>query len=354
MSLFLDAGAPIGAEDALQFTNAQPVPSNNLLTQLFPRRDFDTDYVDFSTLNVTNRVLQFRNWDGAFAPVARDAVKAGRVQMLPLGGFLEQGEWERRQIEHAATAGTNVGRIQQAVYNDLENLTRYAFNRIELAWGDVLTDGVLTISENGVSQTLDFGIPSGQKVTAATLWSDHANSTPVTNLLAWLDVWVGVNGVPPGRIITSLEVVRHLMQNTQLIAAIKGTQTGATWVSIPEINNYLAGFGLPGFDVPPAGQVGGSIYNSNFDVDGSNTRVIASNKLLFLPADVSTLGFTAWGTPTTAYELNDKNVQVAPAPGVVGVLVREDNPPFRKHAYVDAVALPVLADNRKIMVATVA
>lgn len=355
MSLFLDQTAPIGAEDVLTFTQDQPIPSNNILTQMFPRQDFDTDYVDFSTLNTTNRVLKFRNWDGAFAAVARDAATAKRTKMLPLGGFLEEGEWERRQIEHAATAGTNIARIQRAVYNDLENLTRYAYNRIELAWGDVLTDGILTINENGVDQTLDFGIPSGQKVTPGTLWSNHATSTPLTDLLTWLDVWVGVNGVPPGRFVTSLEVIRHLMQNEQLIAAIKGNQTGATWLSIPEINNFLSGFGLPGFDVPAqAGTVGGSIYNSNFDVDGTTQRVIANNKLLFLPADMSTLGFTAWGTPTTAYELNSKNVQVDTAPGVVGVLVREDNPPFRKHAYVDAVALPVLADTRKILVATVA
>ncbi|MEV0357111.1 major capsid protein [Nocardia sp. NPDC050697] len=355
MSLFLDQTAPIGAADVLSFTQDQPIPSNNLLTQMFPRRDFDTDYVDFSTLKTTNRVLKFRNWDGAFAPVSRDSYDAKRTKMLPLGGFLEEGEWERRQIEHAATAGTNIARIQAAVYNDLENLTKYAFNRIELAWGDVLSDGILTINENGVQQTLDFGIPAGQKVTPATLWSDHANSTPLTDLLTWLDVWGGPNGVPPGQFKTSLEVVRHLMQNEQLINAIKGEQMGVTWLSITEINNFLSGFGLPGFVVPdPPGTPGGSIYNSNFDVDGSTTRVIASNKLLFLPADTSTLGFTAWGTPTTAYELNSKNVQVQTAPGVVGVLVREDNPPFRKHAYVDAVALPILADTRKILIATVA
>ena len=75
---------------------------------------------------------------------------------------------------------------------------------------------------------------------------------------------------------------------------------------------------------------------------------------MFLPSDLSTLGFTAWGTPTTVMELNASNVQVNAAAGLIGILVREEAPPFRKTTYVDGVVLPVLADPRKILVATVA
>ena len=352
MALFLDAPVPLS--DALTFTQSQPIPSNNALTQMFPSQTFDTDTIDWSVVKTTNRVLKYRNWDGAFAPVERDTYEEKRTKMIPLGGFLETGEWERRQIEHAATGGTNIGRIVEAIYNDLEALTRYAYNRVELAWGDVLTDGILTIEENGVSQALDFGVAGGQKVTAGTLWSNASTSTPLTNLLAWTDVYTAANGAPQGKFLTSIEVIRLLMKNTELINAIKGDQTGATMVSLAEINSLLASYGLPGFETPGLGNVGGSVYNSSFEVDGATQRVIANNKLLFLPSDMSTLGFTAWGIPTTAYELNPKTTQVNVAPGMVGILVREDNPPFRKHAYVDAVALPVLSDPRKLLIATVA
>ncbi|TDO18139.1 major capsid protein E [Mycobacterium sp. BK086] len=354
MSLLIDSTAPIGAEDVLSFVQEQPIPSNNMLTQLFPREDQDTDSIDLSTLTVTNRTLQFRNWDGSFAPVARDTAKVGRVKLIPMGGFREEGEWERRQIEHLATAGTNIARLQTAIYNDLEQLTAYAYNRLELAWGDVLTDGVLTLNENGVVQTLDFGVPSGNITTpSGALWSNHSSSVPLTDMLAWRDAWVAINGTLPGRILTSMEVASDLMQNTQLINAIKGAQTGATYVSLPEINAFIAGFGLPPIEMPNPGMTGGSIYNSNFDVDGTSTRVLAANKFLFLPADPGEVGFTAWGVPTTVYELNAKNVQVNMAQGIVGMLIREDNPPFTKHAYVDAVVMPVIKDGRKLFVATV-
>jgi hypothetical protein len=345
MALFLDGPLPL--EDTITFVQQTPLPSNNMLTQMFPSKTYTTDEIDFAVINRTNRAAKFRTWDGNYWVAPRDTGTEKRVRMLPLGGQLGVGEYERRQIEMARYGGTIQSILVDAVYNDLENLTRYAQNRVELAWGDVLSDGVLTISENGVQQQLDYGIPAGQLVTASTLWSTTATSDPLTDLLAWYDVYVAANGTGPGRFLCSLTTARQLQVNTNLIAAIKGTQTGATHVTLQEISGLFAAYGLPPISMD-------SVYNSFFDVDGSTTRPIAANKFLFLPEDLSTLGFTAWGTPTTVMELNANNVQVQSAAGLIGILVREEQPPFQKRTFVDGVVLPVLADPRKILVATVA
>jgi hypothetical protein len=247
----------------------------------------------------------------------------------------------------ARFGGTIQSILVDAIYNDLENLTRYAQNRVELAWGDVLTDGVLTINENGVQQQVDYGIPANQLVTAGTLWSDTANSNPLTDLIAWYDVYVATNGSGPGQFKCSLTTARQLQANTHLINQIKGAQTGVTNVTLEDISTLFNSYGLPAISME-------SVYNSFFDVDGVITRPLAANKFLFLPDDLSTLGFTAWGTPTTVMELNANNVQVQTAAGLIGMLVREEQPPFQKRTFVDGVVLPVLADPRKILVATVA
>jgi hypothetical protein len=345
MALFLDGPLPL--EDTITFVQQTPLPSNNMLTQMFPTRTLTTDEVDFATITRTNRAAKFRTWDGNYWVAPRDSGSEKRVRMLPLGGQLGVGEYERRQIEMARFGGTIQNVLVDAIYNDLENLTRYAQNRVELAWGDVLSDGVLTINENGVQQQLDYGIPGSQLVTASTLWSTTASSDPLTDLLAWYDVYVATNGTGPGRFLCSLTTVRQLQVNTNLIAAIKGTQTGATHVTLGEISALFNSYGLPAISMD-------SVYNSFFDVDGSTTRPIAANKFLFLPEDLSTLGFTAWGTPTTVMELNANNVQVQSAAGLIGILVREEQPPFQKRTFVDGVVLPVLADPRKILVATIA
>ena len=160
-------------------------------------------------------------------------------------------------------------------------------------------------------------------------------------------MYVALNGSGPGQFLCSLATARNLQRNVKLINAIKGAQTGVTNVTLEDISALFNSYGLPSISMD-------SVYNSNMDVDGSSTPVLPANKFLFLPADLSELGFTAWGTPTTVMELNANNVQVESAAGIIGMLVREEHPPFQKRTFVDAVALPVLADPRKILVATVA
>lgn len=342
MGLFLDGPVPLDA--TATFTQNIPTPSNLAFSTLFPRQDFDTDTVDFAEIVKTNRAAKFRNWDGSVWVSARDTGSEKRVKMLPLSAQLSQGEYERRQQQFAALGGTNTARITEAVYNDLENLTVQVLNRVELAWGDVLTDGIININENGVQQEVDFGIPGDQVVAPGTLWSDTTNATPLTDLIAWSDVYEATNGVTPGRIATSRQVRRLVEANKEIIDAVHGATQGRTRVTTAELNALLESEGLPTFDTD---------YNSNFDVDGSTTRVLAANKLLFLPENLGELGFTAWGTPTTSMELQSRNVQLETASGIIGVIVREDGIPFRKFTYVDAVALPILAQPKKLLVSSV-
>jgi hypothetical protein len=154
--------------------------------------------------------------------------------------------------------------------------------------------------------------------------------------------------VGPGQILMSLATARNLQKNVSLINAIKGAQTGCherdPWRTFQGLFNA---YGLPPISMA-------NVYNSSMDVDGATTAVLPANKFLFLPDDLGTLGFTAWGTPTTVMELNANNVQVQSAAGLIGIIVREEQPPFQKRTFVDGVVLPVLADPRKILVATVA
>lgn len=345
MSLFLDAPVPL--EDTISFTQQVPLPSNNKLTQMFPTRTYATDEIDTAIITQTNRAAKFRNWDGNFWVSPRDTGKITRQRMIPLGGQLGVGEYERREMEFKRYGGTVQSILVDAIYNDLENLARYGLNRVELAWGDVLADGVLTINENGVQQQVDYGIPAANKVTAAVLWSTTATSTPLTDLVAWYDQYVTLNGSGPGQILMSLATARSLQKNVSLINAIKGAQTGVTNVTLEDISGLFNSYGLPPISMA-------NVYNSSMDVDGSTTAVLPANKFLFLPDDLGTLGFTAWGTPTTVLELNANNIQVGAAAGLIGIIVREEQPPFQKRTFVDGVVLPVLADPRKILVATVA
>jgi hypothetical protein len=345
MALFLDGPLPL--EDTIVYTQGIPLPSENKLTGMFPRKEYMLDEIDFAVIGQTNRVAQFRNWDGSYWVSPRDTGLEKRVRMLPLGGQLSVGEYERREQEFKSLGGTIQQILVDAIYNDLDKLTRYTQNRIELAWANMLPTGVLTINENGVQQQVDFGIPAAQKVTpAGALWSNTSASTPLTDLIAWRDIYVKMNGRPPGQYIMSLSTARQLMQNTQLINAAFGAVWQRTEITFDDINRVTAPYGIApmSFD---------QVYWNFFDVNGQSQEAMSESYFIMLPDNLADLGFTAWGTPTTVMELNANHVQVETGAGIIGILVREEQPPFRKKTFVDAVALPVIADPRKMMVATV-
>jgi hypothetical protein len=59
----------------------------------------------------------------------------------------------------------------------------------------------------------------------------------------------------------------------------------------------------------------------------------------------------------TALELvnsDQSDMSFEDAAGIVGVVIKEDGVPFRQYAYVDAVAMPILANARRLLVADVA
>lgn len=348
MAIFFDA--PVSPDALTTFIREVPIPSQLGLSNLFPERQLDTNTVDFGEIVRTNRTARYRSYDGRIHVTERDAGSESRIKMPPLSTSLSMGEFERLQLEFARTGGTNREALARAVYNDGENLTRYVRNRVEQAWGDVLTDGILTIDENGFQGEADFGVPAAHKVSPATLWSDTTNATVLSDLIAWLDVYVSGadgNGIPPGSISTSQRVLRFMQRNAEIINAVHGSASGRTRVNREELNDLLASEGLP-----PVGDP----YDTVVDVDGTSTRTIPDDRLLFLPGNIEDLGFTAYGISATALELVDSSVSdfsFEDAPGIVGV-VEKVGPPYREFTFVDAVGMPILANARALLVADVA
>jgi Phage major capsid protein E len=364
MAIFFDA--PVDPDAITEYVRTVPLNSALRLAQMFPTRVHNDNRVNILEITRTNRVAKFRAFDGAINVTPRDS---GLEKYVPLPALSSAkppiGEYERLQLQFAQTGGQNIQALADAIYNDADALTREVHNRWELAWGDVLTDGKLTTAaatENGYIFEADYGVPSGvttdtpggsQLVTAGTSWVTIATADVLADLIAWCDVYVANNGVPPANFLTSRRVLRLMQTNAKIIAAVTGTAAGRTRVTQAEVNDLLASEGLP---VPLAP------YDSSLVVDNTDTgaatqtRVIADDKVIFLPENMGALGHNAVGISATALELvrsTDSDLTFADAPGIVGVVVKNPEPPFREMPFVDAVGMPVLDNAKLLMVADV-
>ncbi|WP_280485361.1 major capsid protein [Nocardia cyriacigeorgica] len=324
-----------------------PTPEGNALSALFPTEYKPTNTIDWSEIILKNRTAKYRAFDGRIVVSERDSGSSKRVKLAPLSTSIGVGEYERLQLEFASMGGTFTERLVDAIYNDGIRLTNEILNRIELAWGDVLLDGKLTINENGFESEADYGLPANHMATAATLWSDITNAKPLTDLQTWADIWTDTNGGAPGKALTSRKVIRLMLKNKEIIDAEYGATAGRTSVSLTQLNGLLEAHGLP--VMLPA-------YDTKLHVDGADTRVLPDNRVIMLPDNTRELGYMAYGMSATALELLDAkktDYSFEESAGIVGVVIK-DGPPFRQFTYVDAVGQPVLEDAKKLFVSTVA
>jgi hypothetical protein len=344
MAIFYDA--PVNPTDLTAFVREVPTPGDATFLNAFPRRDLTTNTINWAEITKTNRTARFRSFDGRIHVSERDAGSGRSVNLLPLGSSIGVGEYERLQLEFARTGGTQTAALANAVYNDAESLTNEVLNRLDQAWGDVLTDGVLTINEEGFQGEADFGVPANHKVAPSTLWTNTGTAKALTDYLAWNDTYAATNGVVPGAARVSQRVARLFQTNAEVVAAVHGT-TGRTRVTLQQLNDLLASEGLAPIEILPI---------KRYDVDGTTVPVFADDRILFTPENLGDLGYTAWGVSATALELvgsAQADLTFQNASGIVGVVLKE-GPPFRQTTFVDAVAMPVLADARRLMVADVA
>lgn len=339
---------PVTPDALTTFVRQVPTPADQVLDQLLPNKYFDKNTIDFAELTRTNRTARFRAFDGRLHVSERDSNITKQVKLPPVSTSISTGELERLQLEFARMGGGDNAAIVSAIYDDATNLTREIQARMEQARGDVLRDGKFTLTgEGGLFMEADYGVPANHFVSPGTPWTTVASATIIANESTWIDTYVATNGFAPGGQVVSRRILNLMLQNAELrtlMASLVGTPS---LITRPALEAALTAYGLPPIKF---------VYDTVVDVDGVSTRVIPDDLVIFVPPNVTDLGYTAWGVTATALELVNAatvDLSFSQAPGIVGV-VEKSGPPYREWTFVDAVGMPVLANPKLLMVADVA
>lgn len=334
--------ADIDATELTEFSRAVPVRTDFLLQQaVLPTRVINNVKYRTQNRSITVAAASYRAWD---TPTPRLRVQSDRSikegNLLPLGG--------KESIEELATILAEVARgadgqsVIDAAYDNVANQTLAIYSRLEVAAGDVLTDGILTIEENGVLLNADFGVPVGNKPTAAVFWDDPA-ATPLDDERAWIDAQVNAGRGRPARVITSNKVASLFAANAQYRNTFWGGETASIdrpTLTPDQVNSVRATYGLPPittYDVQvPIAQGDGTIVVE---------RVIPENRYIMLPADTAGgLGETLMGLTAEALVLDptsNPRITGQYAGGLISTAKYEDDP-VSVTTKTTATGLPVL------------
>lgn len=325
------------------YVRERTVLTGPTLETVLPKRavpdiEFELQNLDSPFVNIA----RYRAWDTPPPVGKRAGFAVVRGEIPPLGFTMMKNEKEVLRLAkiEAATPGAGV----QDIYNDGVQAGLAVEARIEIARADVLTDGVLTLNENGVGpMSADFGVPGTHLVTAGTAWTNVAASVPVDDLLAWEAVYRADNGGrnPDGWLVSSA-VMGNLMRNTQVksIANQGGGVPGI--VAQDQVGQVLRVAGVQA----PLVVFDGTVP----DTAGAPTATLNNRHVIGVRAG---LGEVLMG-PTSQAQLATIGGQVRPsiAPGLFTV-VEELSNPTRIHTTTHATALPVLRDPKALFRAVV-
>lgn len=339
MVLVYDLADPVELQG---FVRNVPTPMYDLIQNVLPGENIaDLEYRFMRGDLGEMDVAPFRGFDTE-APIGnRPGVARVRGELPPISRKIPIGEEQRLRLEQLRRGGGQVQGIADAIFDDAARLARSLLGRLELAAGQSLDTGVLTINENGVAAQIDYGFTAGQKPTAATLWSNPAADI-IADLTTWSDEWAERNGGErPGRIRVSKRV-RGFMLRNDAIRTLAASLAGAPRVITPTQLGQV----FDAYELPPI-----EVYDTTVKVGGVTTRTVRDTQVLILPA--GRLGRTFFGITAEALELvNAQQIRADIAPGMVAVNDRNFDPP-QTWTKVAAIALPTIQNPAGVTSATV-
>lgn len=305
------------------------------LSQFLPNRVVDDlEYRFAAGQQGLADAAQFRSYDTEAPITGRPGIKRVTGELPPISEKIRSGEFDRLRFRQLAEGE----QAELGLLSDAARVTRNIAARIELARGQALADGSVTINENGLSATIDFDRPDGAVVNVSTAW-DQTLGDPLSDLQAAVLAYNTMNGVDPGAFVISRRILAILQRNDILRKANGNLVGEPSIISQTALQSLFEAFGLPPFQT----------YDAQVNVDGSATRVTPDDVAFLLPAPVAPddfegteLGGTFWGTTAESLEPN-YGIELAEAPGIVaGVYSTED--PVALWTKAAAIAVPVVAN----------
>lgn len=330
--------------DVIAFARQVPEDEDFLLTREI-LKGVDRQNVKWRVKETTRfrSVAKFRAYDTETPFGRRDvATKVTEGFLPPLGQKLIIGELQQILLDLAR--GADDSELVDALYDDIENHVRAIRARLELAAGDLLTDGKFTlVDENGLTLEADFQVDPLFLPTAGVLWTDLDDSVPLDNEMAWISKMIDDGEGRPDRAITSHAVASLYARNLQYQRAFHGRNDAAFPTLTPgQVQSVRDAHGLPPI----------TEYDTKVRVDGTEQRVLDED-MFFLTKDG--IGETQFGITAEAIMLDrqgNPRIERKDQPGIIVTTFEDDDPP-RVGTKGTAIAMPLLFTSKGYIGATV-
>lgn len=220
--------------------------------------------------------------------------------------------------------------LMREVYNDIDTLVNGVKARVEVMRMEVVANGTVTLNENNLNATIDYGVPANHKevLSGTDLWTDP-NSDPITMMQDWYNTL----GTKPQRVLTSNAVLMALLRHPKVIGALFGNNSARVATRL-DLNAFLQQLELPTIATYEG------VYRKQ-EKDGTYTqhRYFPQNKFVMLPDGA--LGETIYGPTAEEIRLTrDPSIDTQMVGKILAMVYEENLDPVSTWTKAVATALP--------------
>lgn len=284
----------------------------------FKVRKGDLDDVD---------VARYRAWDTPAPITGRPGTTRIEGELGPISRMIPISEEETVRLRRLQ--GGSSDPLVDKIFADAARMVRSVYARLEMAMGDVIDDGIVSIQDATTAAgqpkdqeglkglTADFGRAANSSKTTGIVWSTTATATPLADLLGWVEDYVDINGVEPEAVVMTRQIKGFLALNQEMRDYAASGGTTPTRLNDAILGNIMAAEGLPPF----------LIMDNQFRVDGARTRVFPTDKAYLMPPPGVGYGETRMGITAEAIKAAELGfLESSDAAGVVAVNLSQDHP----------------------------
>ena len=222
-------------EDWLDIGNLVPTRQNDPIDRLFGDDKTDNLVAKWESLAHEYQVpmmAQFHGFDTEARTTFRVPVDTRQIEKGLIKVKINQSE-RLRELTRSGVVG------DQALYNwvldDGARLADQVITRTKVAKNELMAFGKVTIKENGLNLTVDYGVPADQTQYTLDLSQDADVGSQIQAIVdAALDKGVIINGI-----MTSKAVLRKMRNNKFLQTSINGSLSAGQQLTSGQLEGYL-------------------------------------------------------------------------------------------------------------------
>lgn len=278
-------------------------------------------------------------------PVDTHSIEKGLIKVK-----INQSERMRELIR----TGVQENQLYDYIINDGVNLAEQVFTRSKVAKNELMATGKVTIKENNLDLTVDYGVPDDQLAFELD-FTDNAEKDIPAQLQDIIDAAIDKGTTLTG-IYTSKSVITKLRQNLAIQKAINGNIGAGALVRTQQLNDYLADeFGI--VQIITNDLTYGA--KATFGVDGrpvvTSSRYYPKDKVTFFGTNPGgKLGTGLWGNPPEIDAARFYNVSTEPGISpYVYVMQWMETDPTVLWTKASGLFMPVLYNPNSLFIATV-